>query len=86
MTSSVSLYPASRPGAFKSALEDQESVEVGTRVPETCDCDKFYYELEKAGIWYELGSLDADYFREITLKESDIPLFSKILNSWGGWV
>lgn len=78
MTSSISLYPASGP--------DQDPGEVGTRVPETCDCDKFYYELEKAGIWYELGSLDADYFREITLKESDIPLFSKILNSWGGWV
>lgn len=62
------------------------STKIRVWVPGNCDIDKFYDEISKAGVWYEPGELKDegfDYFREITIKETDITKFSMILNTWG---
>jgi hypothetical protein len=56
---------------------------LATRIPDFCDTTAFYAALSSAGVVFEKGRLDCEYYRELFIRATDAPDIEEILVSWG---
>ena len=56
---------------------------VGIWIPDYMNDPDFFDGLKKAGIWYEKGRIDSDYYKEVSLYKKDVEKFEEVMKSWG---